>query len=331
MSALLGPVVVTTPSFGLYSDAPWQAIEAEQLDVRRSRVRGPLTAAQLRDEAKDAVALIVGVDRVDASVIASAPHLKVIGKHGVGVDNIDLKAAAEAGVTVVRTPGANSRAVADLAFALLLAGARKIVEADRTIRTGSWNQLFGAELHGRRLGLIGFGQIGREVARRGIGFGLDVAAFDPFLADDVFFQEGVRRSSLDEILRNSDFVSLHVPMPPNGSPILTKDVLENMKQGAGLVNTSRGGLIDSIAAAELLRNGHLGFLAADAFEKEPVPQNHPLLGAPNTVLTPHIGACSDGANAAMGVAVVQDVARVLREEKPLHPVPPAFEASLARP
>ncbi|WP_229741893.1 phosphoglycerate dehydrogenase [Kocuria dechangensis] len=314
--------MVTTPSFGLYSDAPWQAIEAEQLDVRRSRAKGPLSPAQLREEVTEAVALIVGVDRVDASVLAAAPHLKVIGKHGVGIDNIDLQAAAEAGVTVVRTPGANSRAVADLAVTLLLAGARKLLEADRTLRAGAWNQLFGQEMHGRTLGLIGFGQIGREVARRGAGFGCEITAYDPFLPEEVFARDGVRRCSLPELLATSDFISLHVPMPPDGSPLLSREALETMKPGAGVVNTSRGGLIDSAAAADLLRSGHLGFLAADAFEEEPIPPDHPLLSAPNTVLTPHIGACSDGANAAMGSDVIHDVARVLRGEPPHHPVSP---------
>lgn len=319
---LLGPVVVTTPSFGRYSRAPWQAIERGGLDVRRSRVTGPLSAEQLRDEVAGVTGLIVGVDRVDASVIAAAGDLKVIGKHGVGVDNIDLAAASEAGVAVVRTPGMNAIAVADLTFALLLSAGRRVPEADASVRSGAWNQFFGMELHGRTLGLVGFGRIGQEVAKRAHGFGLRVQAHDPFLADAVIREAGVRPAALDEVFATSDIVSLHVPMPADGSVLVSRDLLGTMRPGSGLVNTARGGLVDTVAAAEYLHSGHLGFMGVDAFETEPVPAGHPLLQAPNVVLTPHMGAFSDGANAAMGVAVVEDVARVLRGVRPLNPVQP---------
>ena len=314
------PVIVTTPSFGTSSPAPWDAAHEEELDLRRSTQPGPLRGAVLAAELAQAVGVIVGVDRVDRAVIEAAPRLRVIGKHGVGLDNIDLAAAAEHGIRVVWTPGANAGAVADFAVTLLLAGARRLVEADASLRHGEWQVFSGLALETATIGLLGFGNIGRAVARRLAGFDARVIAYDPFVDDAVFADSGVERAGFDEVLRAADIVSLHLPFQPGGPPVIGEGALAAMRPGAGLVNTARGGLIDDVALAQALAEERVGFAALDAFSAEPLPAGSPLRTAPRTILTPHVAAFTALANERTGVAVVRDVARVLRGEEPDFPV-----------
>lgn len=317
----VGPVIVTTPGFGASSDAPWRAAAEAGLDLRRSTRPGPLAGRALADELRDAAGVIVGVDRVDAETMDAAPALRVIGKHGVGLDGIDLEAAAERGITVVWTPGANASAVADFTLALLLAGARRVVEADASLRRGEWQVYSGLALEGAEIGLLGFGSIGRLVARRLQGFDCRVSAYDPFVDDAVFDETGVGRRGLDEVLTSSDIVSLHLPYAPGDAPLIDAARLATMAPHAGIVNTARGGLIDDVALAAALHAGRLGFAALDAFAVEPLPSDSPLRGAPRTVITPHAAAFTPLAGARAGVAVVEDVARVLRGENPVRPAP----------
>jgi len=313
-------IFITTSSFGAQSDAPWEAIEAAGHTVRRPVAAHPLTAQQLRDEIGTSEALITGLDTVDASVFAAAPNLRVVGKHGVGVDNIDLAAAEAAGVRVVNAPGSNSGAVADLTFGLMLAVARQILPAHSSMLDGRWDRFPGIELSGRTLGLVGFGRIGQAVAKRATGFDMTVIAYDPYLPAHLFGEAGAEQVSLDEVVSRSDFLSLHMPGSPDSAPILDTALLATMKPGAFLINAARGGLVDETQLALMLTDGRLGGAALDAFNREPLPDNSPLLGVPNLILTPHIGAFSDLANANMGVMVVDDVARVLRGDEPLNPV-----------
>lgn len=313
-------VLVTTPSFGQQSVRPWEALEREGLVARRPRGAHPLAAADLLEEIGDAPAVIVGLDAVDATVLERAPGLRVVAKHGVGVDNVDLVAAARAGVTVVNAPGSNSGAVADLALGAMLALARRLVPAHASLTSGRWERFPGVELEGRTVALVGFGRIGRQVARRAAGFGTHVVAYDPYLPDEAFAEAGVRRVELDECVAVADFLSLHLPADPADGPVLDRARLATMREGAYLVNAARGGLVDEDALVDLLEAGHLAGAALDAFAEEPPRPGSRVLTAPNVLLTPHIGAHSDLANAAMGTTVVADVARVLRGEDPLHPV-----------
>ncbi len=283
--------------------------------------RHPLSSAQLRAALADTNpdALIVGLDEVSAEVIAAAPGLRVIAKHGVGVDNIDCAAARHHGVRVVNAPGSNTNAVADLTMALLLAALRQIVPAHTSTVAGGWDRFFGPELGGRTLALLGFGRIGQAVARRAAGFDMRVIAYDPYLPDEVFTAAGVTAASLDECLAQADVLSLHLPAAPGAAPLLGRAELSRTKPGACLVNTARGELVDEHAVADLLRSGQLRAAAVDAFTTEP-PRDSPLLSAPNVVLTPHVGAFTHEANAVMGVTVARDVARVLRGEPPVHAV-----------
>jgi D-3-phosphoglycerate dehydrogenase len=311
-------VLVSTPSFGARSDAPWAALAEEGLVARTDTDHHPLAAADLAEVVGDADALIVGLDRVDASVLAAAPSLRVVAKHGVGVDNIDVTAAAARGVSVVNAPGSNTGAVADLAFALLLATVRQIVPAHTATAAGKWERFYGPELAGRTLGVIGFGRIGQAVARRAAGFDMTVVAHDPFVPASRIAELGAQPLPLDECLSHADVVTLHVP-GTGGSPLLDAARLALLKPGAYLVNTARGDLVDEHALADALASGRLAGAGLDAFATEP-PSGSPLLTAPNVVLTPHMGAFSDDANAAMGTTVVHDIARVLRGERPHNPV-----------
>jgi D-3-phosphoglycerate dehydrogenase len=314
----VGTVLVSTPSFGTRSDAPWAALAEEGLVARTDTDRHPLSAPELAEVVGDADALIVGLDRVDDRVLAAAPALRVVAKHGVGVDNIDLAAAAARGVTVVNAPGSNTGAVADLTFALLLATVRQIVPAHAATAAGRWQRFYGPELRGRTLAVLGFGRIGQAVARRARGFDMTVIAHDPYVSPERIAGLGAEPLALDECLRHADVVSLHLP-GTGGPPLLDAARLALLKHGAYLVNTARGELVDEPALAEALASGRLAGAGLDAFATEP-PSGSPLLTAPNVVLSPHMGAFSDDANAAMGTTVVRDIARVLRGEQPRHPV-----------
>jgi D-3-phosphoglycerate dehydrogenase len=290
----------------------------EALVERRPTAAHPLTAAQLRAEIGDADALIVGLDEVDESVFAAAERLRVVAKHGVGVDNIDCAAARRHGVRVVNALGTNTGAVADLTMALLLSAVRRIVPTHASVHDGRWDRFFGPELGALKLGAFGFGKIGQAVARRARGFGMHVRAFDPYVPEQVFAELGAEAVDFDTCLPQSDALTLHLPTTGE-QPLLGAAELARTKPGAYLVNTARGGLIDEHALAELLRSGHLGGAAVDVYATEP-PHGSPLLDAPNLIATPHMAAFTDQANAEMGVAVVRDVARVLRADDPVNAV-----------
>ncbi|RCV48061.1 phosphoglycerate dehydrogenase [Marinitenerispora sediminis] len=312
-------VLITTPSFGRFSPEPRALLEGAGCEVRTPEHPHPLSVGQLRDAVRDADALIVGLDPVTDEVLAAAPRLRVVAKHGVGVDNIDVAAAARRGIRVVNAPATNTRAVADLAFALILACARQVVPGHAAVTGGSWGPLFGPELVGKTLGILGYGRIGREVARRAAGFDMRIIAHDPFVPDADIAAAGAVPAGLDECVAKADVLSLHLPAAPGAAPVLTRARLAAMRPHAILVNTARGGLVDETALAEQLHAGRLGAAGLDVYGTEP-PSASPLLDAPRTVLTPHIGACTHEANRAMGAAVAADIVRVLEGREPEHPV-----------
>lgn len=315
----MAEVLVLSPSFGQWSTKPGQLLEQAGITVRRPVAKSPLSSAELQAEVGDADALIVALDDVDAAAIAAAPNLKVIAKHGVGVDNIDVAAATRAGVVVVNAPGTNSSAVADLVMGLLLAVQRHIIDAHLSLLAGRWDRFHGPELAGKTIGICGFGRIGREVAARASGFSMDVVAYDPYLGPDAFASAGVRRAdSVEALVAEADVLTLHLP-GGSGRPLLDAGMLARLKPGAVLINAARGDLVDEHAVARALESGALGGYGADAFSTEP-PTGSPLLSAPNVVLTPHIGAFTDRANELMGTAVVRDIIAVLDGRTPSHQV-----------
>ncbi|MEE4592437.1 phosphoglycerate dehydrogenase [Streptomyces sp. DSM 41524] len=311
--------LITTPTFARHSARPWQILEEAGAGPLRPREDTALPTAELLSHAAAADALIVGMDPITAEVMDAAPRLKVIAKHGVGVDTIDVAAAHARAIPVVCAPGSNSRAVAEYTFGLLLSAARSLTASHTAVAAGGWPKLFGPELHGKTLGIVGFGRIGRLLAGYARAFGMELLAHDPYVPEADVRAHGAEPAALDALLERADAVSLHTPPDPSGAPLLDRARLAAMKPGAILVNAARGGLVDERALADLLGSGHLGAAALDAFGTEPLPADHPLRGAPRTVLTSHMAACTPEANQAMGAMVAEDVVRVLAGEEPRHP------------
>ncbi|MCE2511852.1 MAG: hydroxyacid dehydrogenase [Acidimicrobiia bacterium] len=279
--------------------------------------------AELLESVQDAVALIVrSGSQVDAEMIAAGAGLRVIGRAGVGVDNIDVTTAAERGIAVVNTPEANTLAAAEHALALMLATARRVVEAHNSLAGGSWDRkhYLGVQLAGATLGLVGFGRIGRAVGHRALAFEMAVLTTDPYIGAEVAQEHGARMVELPELLAASDFVSLHAVAQEDGSALLDEAAFTAIKPGAIVVNAARGSLIDSAAARAALDSGRLGGLGLDVYDQEPPPNGHPLIGHPRVVHTPHLGASTGAAQRDVSVQVVAKVLAALRGE-PVETVP----------
>lgn len=297
---------------------------AELGDVRLGYGPDAVTYADIQDKV-DAVFLRGG--HIGAQMIAASPRLRIIARHGAGYDNVDFKAAAELGVWVTNTPGENRRSVVEHVFALLLGIARKIQLATDQTRNGVWAadrlSLTGIELEGRTLGLIGFGDIGRHVAPVAEAFGMKVLATDP--AYDSTFDH--RIVSLERLLAESDVVSLHVPLQDGTKNLIGAAQIEQMKTGAILINTSRGGVIDEAAVADALRSGKLGGAGVDVLAAEntdminPFSCNtFPIAELPNLIVTPHVAGQTNESLLRVGMSAVQAIAAVLQGEAPKHPV-----------
>jgi D-3-phosphoglycerate dehydrogenase len=294
-----------------------ESIAPEGVEVLRARhevdVRTGLSAEELRDLIGGYDALIVrsGVD-VDAGLIAAGTRLQVIGRAGVGVDNVDLDAATRAGITVVNAPTGNTIAAAEHTLALLLALARRVPAADASVRRGEWSRsaLQGVQLHGRTLGIIGLGKIGMAVAERARGFGMTLLGSDPYVTEEQAALRGVELVELDALLARSDAVTVHVPLTRATTGLIGAKAIARMKPGAFVLNVARGGIVDETALASALREGRLGGAGIDVYENEP-PAGSPLLDAPNTVLTPHLGASTVEAQVAVAEEIAEQVLDVL--------------------
>lgn len=304
-------VLVTGPS--LVDDAVRLLIEAGHTPVYvPPYTRGDALLDAVRDA--DPVGIIVRMGRLDEAALDAAPNLRVLSKHGVGVDNIDLNAASARGVPVLVASGANAVSVAEHAMALLLAVIKRIVPLDRSLREGRWEKpgFQGRELAGSTLGLVGFGAIARQTGVFARVFGLQVQAFDPFAPAEAFAEDGVERvEDLDRLLATSDIVSLHCPLTPSTKHLLSAASIARMKPGAVVVNTARGGLIDEAALLEALRSGHLAGAGLDTFETEPPAADHPFWADLRIVGSPHIGGVTTAANSRVGVEAAQGVIDVL--------------------
>lgn len=241
----------------------------------------------------DAMA-IRSATKITLAVLENSGRLKIIVRGGVGIDNIDVAAATAKNVAVANTPGANTIATAELTFGLMLAMARNIATGYVSLSAGEWDRaLFrGVELAGKTLGLLGFGRIGREVAKRAQAFGMTVLAFDPYLPEDVFKKIGVKQVNLEAIWTAADFISLHLPVTDETKRIINQDAIEKMKSGVRLINAARGGLIDDVALAEALDAGKVAGIALDVYPSEPPAPDYPLLNKKGVLHVPHLGASS---------------------------------------
>jgi len=286
----------------LKEEPRWQIITPEQLN---GDLPGQLAGAD---------ALIVrSAVQVDAALLDRADKLRVVGRAGVGVDNIDLDAATKKGIAVMNTPGANAVAVAEHTLALLLALARNLPRALDSTRDGKWEKklLEGTELRGKTLGIVGLGRIGIEVARRARTFQMNLMAHDPFVSVTTAREAGINLAPLDDVLAAADYLTLHVALTPQTANLVNRQSLARMKQGVRIVNCARGELVDEAALAESLQSGHVAGAALDVFTEEP-PRNSPLLTAPNVLLTPHIAGSTREAQEAVGVQIAQQVREYLK-------------------
>ena len=254
--------------------------------------------------------------KVTAEILNAAKQLRVVGRAGVGVDNVDVETATRRGVVVLNAPGANTVSTAEHAFSLLLGIARNISRADATLKSGVWERkhLEGVELYNKTLGIIGMGRIGSELSRRAIAFGMRVLAFDPYLS--AARARGLQVElveEIDDLLSAADFITLHTPLTAETHHILNAERLKKTKSGVRIVNCARGGLIDEHALIAALQSGHVAGAALDVFEIEPLPSDSPLRSAPNILVTPHLGASTAEAQESVGIEIAQSVRAALLE------------------
>jgi len=256
--------------------------------------------------------VVRSASKITAEVIAAAPGLEVIGRAGVGLDNVDVEAATRRGIVCMNTPGGNTIAAAEHTLALLLGMARKLPQAHAYLKGGKWERerFLGAEVYGKTLGIIGLGRIGSEVARRAQGFQMTVIAYDPYLTEEVAQRLGVELVELDALFRRADFITVHIPLTKETRGLIGAAELAKMKDGVRLVNCARGGIVDETALAAAVQAGKVAGAALDVFEREP-PWGSPVLELEPVVVTPHLGASTEEAQTSVAIAVAQQVADLL--------------------
>ena len=280
-------------------------------------VQTNLSVSQVLEIIPEFSAIVVrSQTKVTADILKAGTSLRVVGRAGVGVDNVDVEAATRRGVVVLNAPGGNTISTAEHAFSLLLCAARKIPQADASVRGKNWDRknLEGVELYNKTLGIIGMGRIGSDLSRRAIAFGMCVIACDPYLSATRARSLQVELvEELDDLLATSDFISLHTPLTPETRHILNAARLQKTKNGVRIVNCARGGLIDETALANALQNGHVAVAALDVFEIEPLPGDSPLRSAPDLILTPHLGASTAEAQESVGIEIAQSIRAALLE------------------
>jgi glyoxylate reductase len=295
-------------------DLPGDALSrlAEASEMRLWRGAGAPAPGALQEGAREAEGLLcLLTDQIDASLLDACPRLRVVSSCSVGLDHVDLGEATRRGIPVGHTPGVLTETTAELAFALLLAAARRIPEADRFVREGHWTParswepdlLLGRDLHGARLGIVGLGAVGREVARRASGFGMRVLGWSRSPGE----VPGVERVPFPDLLSASDFLSIHVALTPETRGLVGADEIARMPRGAILVNTARGGIVDEMALLAALESGRIAAAALDVFESEPLPAASPLRRAPNLILAPHIGSATIATRSRMADLAVENL------------------------
>lgn len=303
-------VLVTPRSFGKTDPFAFQILRDAGFEVVVNDSGGILTREGLAERLADCDGVVLGVDPLDAGVLAQAPKLKAVAKYGVGVDNIDLEECKRRNIKVSRTVGANSDAVADYAFALMLTAARRVAEIDGMCRKGDWSKVTGLDVCGKTLGLLGLGAIGKGMVARAKGFGMRVLAHDVFWDAAYAAAAGVEQALPEQIYREADFISLHLPLTEETRGMIGAAQLEAMKPTAIVVNTARGGIIDEEALLQALKNKVIYAAGIDAFEQEP-PANKEWFELPNVVLGSHSAASTNGATEKMGRMAAENLVRDL--------------------
>lgn len=311
--------------YGEFCDEGMRVLRESGLDIVENPYRRPLEQAETARLLQGMDAVIVSPDNlISGDLIRNCEGLKVIGTRSVGYDHIDVRAAVEAGITVVYTPWTNHQATADQAFALLMAVSRRVAEADRIVRTGRWKRVIGHGVWGKTLGLVGMGAVGQAMAQRAKGFGMRVLYYNRTRKEDLEGKFGLEFCQLDDLLRQSDYVSLHLALTEGTCGMIGERELGLMRREAFFINTARGGLVDQQALLSALSEQRIGGAGLDVFAQEPLEADLPLLTMDNVVLSPHIAGATYEAIAAMGRVVSEDVARVLHGVAARFPVIPTL-------
>ena len=301
-------VLITPPSFAKTDDAPLELLKEKGFECIRNLHNVPLSKAEMIGQIHDCEGLILGVDPCDKDVLSSAPKLKVVSRYGVGADNVDTTYCREHGIAFYRTVGVNADAVADSAFALMMAVSKKIVEIDADVRAGHWHEPETFEINHKTLGLVGLGNIGAKVARRAAGFDMKVIAYDPYRNEELAESVGATyRGTLDEVLKEADIISLHLPICPETCHLIGEREIALMKPRAVLVNTSRGGIVDETALIEALENDRILGAGLDVFEKEPLDKDSPFFKLKNVILSPHCSADTFETTRKVSMAAAQNL------------------------
>ncbi|MGB9630993.1 MAG: glyoxylate reductase [Candidatus Methanodesulfokora sp.] len=313
------------PSLFMTREIPKRGLDIirENFDVDLWPDEAPPSKEEIIKRIRDKQALVsLLTDPIDEEVINSAPNLRIIAQYAVGFDNIDLKAATKRGIYVTNTPEVLTETTADFAFALMLAVARRVVEADKYVRNGKWKvawhplMMLGEDVHGRTLGIVGLGRIGCAVARRARGFNMKILYYDVVRREDMERELGIKYVDLETLLKESDFVTIHTPLTPETYHLIGEKQLRMMKKTAFLINTSRGKVVDQKALYKALKEGWIACAALDVFEQEPIEMDDPLLELENVVLAPHIASASHETRSRMAEIVAENLLAFKRGEIP---------------
>jgi len=305
-------ILISTSSFGKDSPEPLQLLQKNGIQYVLNPHGRKVEREELLALAKDCDGVIAGTEKYDAAALAALPNLKSISRCGAGMDGVDLEAAKKAGVRVMATPDAPTQAVAELAVGLMLDACRKISRMDRAMRKGEWKKEMGGLMEGKSVGIIGLGRIGRRVAELLSPFGVKIIAVEPNPDREWMRKNQASLVTMDELLKQADIISLHVPLTQENRNLLDADRLSKMKKGAILINTSRGGLVDERALKEALKSGPLGAAALDVYVKEPYDGD--LKELENIILTPHIGAYAKEARIRMEMEAAGHIIEMLGQD-----------------
>ena len=312
----MNKVLVTARAFSMQGEEAFDYLKDHDCDV----LFNPLGEFNMPEEKiipiiSDFEVIIAGEDWITARVMDTAKQLKIISKVGIGLDRMDIPAATKRNIVVTNTPNANCQSVADLTFTLLLSLARRVIEANSYLLNGEWKPLIGTELWNKTIGIIGLGRIGKAVASRARGFDMNILAYDVYQDEEFAAEHGINYVTINDLLKNADFITIHVPGSASTKYLIGADELGKMRSTALLVNTSRGGTVDEKALYKALKDGIIAGTALDVYEQEPAMGN-PLLDFPNVVATPHMSSYSRESLARMCFTAAENAVKIINGEKP---------------
>ncbi|MCS3430624.1 phosphoglycerate dehydrogenase [Klebsiella sp. BIGb0407] len=309
-------VISTSPSFAKYDNAPIAELEKNGFEFLS--FPADISLEELKPHLSDTVALIVAFTDINDEFLSYAPDLRIVCKHGVGVDNINLEATKKRNIWVTNVPNANKHAVADFTFSLLLSAARQVPQAYEKTKQGLWPRIFATDVYKKTIGILGLGNIGKEVALRAKGFNMDILAYDPYPDVNFAKQHNVQLVALDELISRSDFITIHMPLTKDTDNLFNITTLSKMKKSAFILNLSRGGIVNEGDLYTVLSTGLIAGGASDVFVEEPLTQ-HPLFTLDNFIGTSHIAGYTEGAVQAIGEQCVENIINLLvHNKKPIY-------------